>query len=77
MLEDGTLFPGCKTVDWSPVPRKLTGKVKKAVDYLVRDARTIIKFSDVFRALEMTRMDFNNERIPPFRVRGGTCRARY
>jgi hypothetical protein len=33
--------------------------VKEALDYIVRDARTIIRFSDVFRALGMTRMDFH------------------
>ena len=61
MLEDGTIFPRCKTVDWSPVPRKLTGRVKKALDYLVRDTRTTIKFSDVYRALGMSRMDFHKD----------------
>jgi hypothetical protein len=35
--------------------------VKEALDYIVRDARTIIRFSDVFRALGMTRMDFYND----------------
>ena len=61
LLEDGTIFHGCKTVDWSPVPRKLTGKVKKALDYLIRDDRTTISFSNVSHHLGMSRTDFYND----------------
>ena len=34
MLEDGTIFPGAKVLDWTPVRREPTGKVKDAVDYI-------------------------------------------
>jgi hypothetical protein len=48
-------------VDWLPVPRKLIGKAKKALDYVVRDPREIIKFTDVYRYLSTSRMDFYND----------------
>ncbi|MCG7504762.1 DNA-primase RepB domain-containing protein [Mesorhizobium retamae] len=37
MLEDGVIFPNSKVVDWSPVERKLTGKVKEAVEFISWD----------------------------------------
>jgi hypothetical protein len=77
MLEDGTIFPGCKTVDWSPVCRKIRGKVKEALDHLLRDVRTIIKFSDVYRDLGMTRTDFYNDVYYHPDFEPGACRMRY
>lgn len=65
MLEDGVIFPNAKVVDWSPVERKLTGKVKEAVDfatdYLSRDPKAKPPASTIMAELGMNRQDWHND----------------
>jgi hypothetical protein len=61
------VFPGCSVVDWTPVRRAPTGKVLKAllyvVDWFQANPDGLLPFVEVSHALDMDRSNFRKVRL--------------
>lgn len=60
----GTIFPGCKIVDWNPVRKELKGRRSEAFEYVIDSldrGYSELPFSSVYKGLGMSGSDFRKD----------------